>query len=124
MIRISTLSIDKSHPEDAAEYATAKEHTFLTPIESMTVFTDQDVVSAVVRCDDDMEFLGMLRVAGLASNTIAKAALEDVEPGTVVEAKGWQSRGQLIDAAGWRLVFGFEMTKLRKPKEAVEEKRS
>lgn len=118
MIKLTTLILDKDHPEDAAEYSKYEQHECKTSMEALPVFNDS-VVSVVARCDTDEEFLGLLRVVGMASNAIAKKALAEVDAGTVVDISGWISRGQLIDATGWRMIFGREPAKLKKPAEAA-----
>ena len=72
--------------------------------------------SAVVRCDTDEDFYGLMSTVRRVNDKIADPVLDKLEPGAFVEGtKVWQFKSQSMDGTGWRMLLAFEPAKLQKP---------
>lgn len=84
---------------------------------------DRSANSIVVRCDNDDEYFGILYGVRKANGPIAEEATKDLEPGKIAEnVMVWQFKGQLVDGAGWRLIYGREPTRIQKAPLPAEKK--
>ena len=111
MIKITKFTVKPDAPEDQIE-----EFDCATVTEACKHF-DQEANSLVARCQNDGEYFGMLFGVRRPNDIVAAAAIENIEPGAIIDGTMiWQFKGQLVDGAGWRVIFGREPTKLQKPK--------